>query len=218
MASGATRATKCPWRPGNILSRACSKSIPRPFSCSKGWAARGKPLRPCSPRAACNGPTRSYSRITPGCRSPATWITRSRSVNAWACSCITARPMTTSDWPQRAGVGLSFATGSARLAVSAAGLVLPAVSNGWLPKRSMSTAAAAWPGTAQTISFPSLPGSTNSWPTTRAFSTARSSPVSARWIRPSMPCAANPRKEKTRCSCWSIPMPSERASWCWSVN
>ena len=54
----------CRCRPGNTSSPACSRIPQRRVSVRGGWAERGKPLRPCSPRAECNGLIRSCSRIT----------------------------------------------------------------------------------------------------------------------------------------------------------
>ncbi len=51
---------------GNTSRPACARNFPKRSSSWKAWAARWRPRRRCSPKAACNGPTRSCSKIYGG--------------------------------------------------------------------------------------------------------------------------------------------------------
>ena len=62
-----------------------ARSFPKRCSCSKAWAAHGKPPKACSPKAACSGPTPSCSRTIPAARWPATSTTPAARASASAC-------------------------------------------------------------------------------------------------------------------------------------
>ena len=105
MVFAATLVTKCPCRFGATSLPVCTKNFPTPFSFWKASVADGKTRKTSSPKAACNGPTRSSFRSIAATTLQGTSTMHCSKVRALARSYIIAKRTITRVLPNAADNG-----------------------------------------------------------------------------------------------------------------
>ena len=84
-----------------IIARVREGPSPTPCFCSKAWGVPGKPLRRCSPKVACSGPTQNFSGIPSAFRAGLPSALHSPKPTGGHYWFTTVKPMTTRGSPPK---------------------------------------------------------------------------------------------------------------------